>query len=547
MSKVSSYLQSHIVGEVLTRSDICDAYSRDGSVLQQKPDMVVHPRTVNDIRKIVRFSSQLAAKGHKLSILARGCGTSVTASSVSGGIVIDMASHLSGVLEYDTKQRLVRTQSGVNLDTLVNALRLHGTTMPQMEPRGTGTVGGYIGEGYGANLEANYEHVRSSIARLEIVLSGGELLQTGPISKRELGKKKGLPGAEGDMYRGIDTVLEDYAEVIDTLRGEPYRDMSGYPGIADVVGKGGTFDLTPLFVGAQGTLGIVAEAILKTDFRPAHVSYGVAVFSDGDTARDALDILRKASPSFLEFMDASILETARTQQSEFDWYEAAGKKLKKISHVVVFGWQAFGERKTDKSIKKTTKALQKLECFLHIPRDDEEIEKLDSLRDIANYLKRSTTNIADGAPEVVSGFYIPGDNFETFSKELKVLAKTLQLDLPLYGSALSSIYTVLPQLSLKKVGDKQKIFKLIDLLMKLVDKHNGTYYARGGEGKLTTHYARENWDDKKREMVAAIRAVFDPHGILNSGVKQEQAISELIPMLRADNTVAPHLSHSPSA
>lgn len=547
MSKVSSYLQSHISGEVLTRSDVRDTYTRDGSVLQETPDMVIHPRTINDVRKILRFSSQLAAKGHTLSVLARGAGTSTSASAITSGIVLDTSSYLSNVLEYDIKQRLVRVQAGASSDGLISALRLHATTIASLEAAMPATIGGFISEGHGAKLENNYQNVQKAVSRLEVVLSGGEVIQTGPIGKRELSKKKGLPGAEGDVYRGVDAVLEDYSDVIDEIKKEPYRDMSGYPGIADVVSKNGTFDLTPLFVGAQGTLGVISEAIMKAEFRPANIAYGVVAFHDGDTARDALDILRKLSPSFLELMDAAVIESARSQRVEFDWYDGASEKLQKITHVVVYGWQAFGDRAAEKNLKKSEKSLQKLNAFLYMPTDDEEIEKLDVLRDVASYLRRSTTNITDAAPDTIGGFYIPRVNFESFSNELVALGTSLHLDLPLYGSALSNIYTVMPQLSLKRVGDKQKIFKLIDKLMQLVAKHGGIYYAHGGEGKLTTHFAQKAWDGKRRDMVAAIKAVFDPHDILNTGAKQSQEIADLISMIRPDNTIAPHLAKNPGA
>jgi hypothetical protein len=66
MSKVASYLQEHILGEVSTNPAILAAMSHDGSVLEIQPDMVVYPRVTSDIRKVARFAWQLAEKGHVL-------------------------------------------------------------------------------------------------------------------------------------------------------------------------------------------------------------------------------------------------------------------------------------------------------------------------------------------------------------------------------------------------------------------------------------------------------------------------------------------------
>lgn len=546
MSKVSSYLQSHILGEVMTRSDVCEVYARDGSVLSEKPDMVIHPRTINDVRKVLRFCSQLADKGHVLSVLPRGKGTSTVGSAISNGAILDLSVYLSSVLEYEPKRRLVRVQAGTSFDGLINALRLHGTTIPTLRPSTPSTIGGLIGEGYSDRFETSYRQVRAMVSRLEVVLPGGEIIQTGPITKRELSKKKGLPGAEGDIYRGIDAILEDYSDVVDEIKNRPYREMVGYPGVADVVNKKGTFDLTPLFVGAAGTLGVVVEAILQAEFRPAHVSYAVAVFRDSDTARDALDVIRKHSPSFIEYIDASIVRTAHTQRVEFDWFDAASEQQQGVSTVIVYGWEGFGDRRLDKSVKKSVRDLKKLNCYLHIPKDDEELEQLDAIFNVSSYARYSTTNMTDISPEIVGGFHVPHINFESFSTDLIALGRTLHLDLPMHGSALSGVYTIMPQLSLKKVGDKQKIFKLVDQLMKLVEKHSGVYYAHGGEGRLTSHIAFGSLDERHRDMIGAIKRVFDQHGILNAGVKQDGEITDLVKKMRSDNTIAPHLANQPS-
>ena len=64
MSKVAAYLQEHILGEVSTNPAILSSLSRDLSVLEMTPEMAVYPRATNDIRKIARFTWQLAEKGH---------------------------------------------------------------------------------------------------------------------------------------------------------------------------------------------------------------------------------------------------------------------------------------------------------------------------------------------------------------------------------------------------------------------------------------------------------------------------------------------------
>lgn len=536
MSKVSSYLQNHLLGDVVTRQDFRDAVSRDSGVLAAVPTIVIRPRAVNDIRKVLRFSSQLAEKGHTLSVTPRGNGGSATGSALSSDITLDMTRYLSNIFEYDMKQQLLRLQAGVRADVIQNALLLSGSQSAVLKGARTTTVGGLIGEGIGAGLGDNYEAVRDSVSRLEVVLADGEVLQTGSLNKRELGKKKGLQGAEGDVYRGVDAVLEDYADVIEELRNRPYRSMSGYPGIVDVL-KGGTFDLAPLFIGSQGTLGVVVEAIIKTEFRPAHDAYAVALFSNGEAARDALDTLRKLSPTKLDFIESAFIESAVSQDVKLEWYDQALQQLQQVSHAVVFGWSGFNDRAVERPMKKALKLLGKQQCFVYeLPLDDA-VDRVSLVRDLPSYLRYARDHINEVAPEIVGGFYVPVQRFEDFSMALAALGGKLHVDLPLYGDALAQVYTVLPALSLQKVGDKQKLLKIIDGVMKLVESHDGVYYAHGGEGRLSAPLARKAWSERERDMYDAIRRVFDPQGILNPVAKADIEIKELISQLAPDNHV----------
>ena len=68
MNKVATYLNGHLTGEVLVNDLLLDAAQSDGSVLARRPEMIARPSNVNDIRKIMRFCSQLADKGHILSM-----------------------------------------------------------------------------------------------------------------------------------------------------------------------------------------------------------------------------------------------------------------------------------------------------------------------------------------------------------------------------------------------------------------------------------------------------------------------------------------------
>ena len=107
MSKIVKYLNGYILGEVSARESRLKQFSTDRSILKIEPNIVVYPRILDDVRKIMRFSCQLAEKKHIFGVTMRGFGGSTDGSSIGDGIVVDLSRHLDAIQELDLKFRLV--------------------------------------------------------------------------------------------------------------------------------------------------------------------------------------------------------------------------------------------------------------------------------------------------------------------------------------------------------------------------------------------------------------------------------------------------------
>src|SRR5215213_9123491 len=113
MNKVAGYLQEHLDGEVLTSAPIRQYFSTDASILTMTPAMVVYPKHTNDVRKTLRFSWQLAERGHHLPITARGRGSDLSGAAIGSGVIVVFPAHMNRLLELDIKQNLARIQPGL--------------------------------------------------------------------------------------------------------------------------------------------------------------------------------------------------------------------------------------------------------------------------------------------------------------------------------------------------------------------------------------------------------------------------------------------------
>lgn len=535
MSKVSNYLNEHVLGEVTSNPAIRQALSTDASILTITPDMVVYPRTTNDIRKVARFSNQLAEKGHVLPITVRGGGSDQTGAAIGKGIILSTTAHLTKIFECDAKQRLVRVQPGVNFQALNDTLALNGLTIPSAPLSARySTIGGAIANNASGLKSGKYGATFDYVNQLEVVLSNGDILQTGRISKRELSRRKGMQTFEGEIYRQIDNILTDNAELIASLPTQSEeRNNLGYA-IADVKRKDGSIDLAPLFVGAQGTLGIVSEIIMKAaPQQTGEIVVGVA-FDTWEKARDALDILRALDPSILELIDGGYYEQAAKIGKRIAFYEEA-QKGGDVAAVVVACIDDPAERQRKKKAKKLQKLLAELATYIEL-EDGSDADHLYALRTVT-YTAVNPDGETEMVPPSVDGAYIPAERFEDFMEALKILSSKIKQPLLVSGHALESVYSVRPVFRLHSVTDRQKLLAFADEYTKLVDSHSGYITAESAEGRLKSALAYKHLDDELKDLYRQIRDVFDPLGILNPGVKDQQTLKSLVPSVRKEYTL----------
>jgi FAD/FMN-containing dehydrogenase len=522
MNKIAHYLNTHMLGEVSVTPSVLEAYSTDASVLHSTPEMVAYPRSTSDIRKIARFSWQLAEKGHTLPLTPRGAGSDTTGAAIGSGMIMATMQHLNRIFEYDGGQKLVRVQPGVTISALSNALALHGTAIPELRwDHQMASIGGSI-----ASQRSSIEYVD----QLEVVLANGDVLQTKRLSKKELDKKKGKQDFEGEIYRGVDGLIEENPELLDTIVYDDDRlDHEGYAGLEMVKEKNGSFDLTPLFVGSQGTLGIISEMILKAEFVNQSPAVVAAVFATRTDARDALDDIDEVDPTAVEYIDGKYFEAAKLAGKVYRFYEEAMGQFESVEAVVVITVNDFSQRARS---KKTKRLLTKLKS-----RGAHVVGDIDFLNSDLRSLGSATSWLLNpekpeiSSPPILDGVFVGIDRFDVFTADLDQLMKKHHVALALYGRPLDELWYVRPLMRLNTVSDKQKLFKLTAELAALAKKHGGTPFGAGGEGRIGAGLRTE--DTKQHELYKKLKDIFDPNGTLNPGVKYNTSARDLARQLRS--------------
>ena len=525
MNKIAVYLSQHLSGEVSSAQSLRKLYATDGGILSIAPEIVAFPRVTNDIRKVARFTWQLAEKGHTVGVTTRGYGGDVTGAAIGKGIVVDTSKYLNGILEIAVKDKLIHVQPGASLSYIEESLKWQGAALPGASHRGIRdvSVGGAIAnDSLGADGS-----VSDSIKRLEVVLANGDIIETGKLSRREVSKKLGLQTFEGEIYRKLEGLIEDNETLIKQLAEDKTRDNTGYKRIAEVRAKDGSFDLTPLFVGSQGTLGIISEAVLKTQFYALDETLAVITADSIQTGRDVSERVLELEPAEVRVIDGALLRRAAKNGTSFSVLGS----VENIGAVVVIRFNDFNTRAQDHKLKKLRKLLKKINMSA-IDSTERDPADFRTLTGINVTLQLSASDDKVAMP-IINGISIPVNRCEEFEIAVGELATKHHLELPLEFDGIAGVYNAFPLLSLDSVADKQKIFKLLTDYAALVDKCGGAFTADGAEGRLKANAAWATLDEAHARLYEQVRAIFDPFGTLNPGVKQTGELRTLVGSLRS--------------
>ena len=185
-------LNNQITGDVLVSDMSRSLYSSGASIYRIKPRAIVQPRSTNDLVVIIRF-----AREHQIAITARGGGTSRTGNELGEGIVIDFGKYLNQVVDFSADGRWVRVQPGIVLAELNRYLKPYGLFFP-IDPstKDSATLGGMIANNSSGPHAVKYGTTRSQVSSLELVLTSGEIVQTGPTQlPAAVGGTSGAPTA----------------------------------------------------------------------------------------------------------------------------------------------------------------------------------------------------------------------------------------------------------------------------------------------------------------------------------------------------------------
>ena len=541
MNKVAHYLQEHLIGEVMTGNDARSYFSTDGSVLTVSPAIVVYPRNENDVRKTARFTWQLAERGKVIPITARGSGTDQGGAAIGEGLLLVFPAHMNRILELDGKSGDIIIEPGSNFGKMQQTLFTHNRFVPAYPSSFEySTIGGAVANNSNGPKSIKYGQIKEYVNGLRVVLANGEVLQTGRISKREVNKKLGLATFEGEIYRNLDTLIEENSQLIKSITTVPTS--AGY-GLAEVKKKDGSFDLTPLFVGGQGTLGIITEVSLQTEPHNPNSTLIEAHIHELDILTDVVRELRamKEKPSAIEMVNEHLLDFIHKNNPN-QLKGTIQTPYPKILLLIEFDNPA--DRTQKKLAKKVSKILKSRHIDHKIEMDQSKIESMWRIREsAASFIAFADKNVR--AVPIIEDGIVPTEKIGEFIKELYALLSRNNLPQVVWGSVGMGVVQTRPLLDLSQVGDRQRAAKLMEDYYSLVVSMGGSTTAGNNDGRLRAPYLPLVYGPAIYTLFEKVKQVFDPYGTLNPGVKVGVTTEETKALMRQEFDLNHFYDHLP--
>ena len=442
-----------ILGEENYTDSLIDmvSYSKDASEFKHRPDAAVWATTTDEVSAILKLANK-----EKFPVTARGAGTSLAGLTVpeKGGVVLDLG-RMNKIIKISIEDRLAVVQPGVVYARLEEALTPHGFFFPPDPASGTvSTLGGNVACNAGGIKGAKYGTTKDYVLALEVVLPDGRVMHTGSNCMKS---------------------------------------VSGY-------------DLTKLFVGSEGTLGVITEITLKINPKPPLTLTTMATFDDlEDAGRAVSEIMHSGIiPSALEIVDQQTL-IAMNQNTDLN--------LPEVEAILIAETDGYTEEETEFQLAKIIDIFKKNNASTVKRADsEEEAEALWTARKSAyGVMSRINNNL------FVEDLSVPISKMPHMLRAVSDIAKKYELKIPTVGHAGDG--NLHPTISFDGTNPEEvkRVEEASAAIYDKVIELGGTLTGEHGIGLAKARFMHLEHDPVAMDVMRGIKKLFDPNNILNPG------------------------------
>ncbi len=545
MEKIFEELKKKISGEVVVDEASLEQYSGDYSIFKIKPRAVVFPKNADDVGKLVQFvvkkrkengstrsknsgQARSPQENKNLSITARSAGTDMTGGPLNNSIIVSFIKHMNEMKEIGEDYAVV--EPGVYFRDLEAELDRRGLMYPPAPAsKDLCALGGMISNNSGGERSLSYGKTENFVESLKIVLSDGKLYEIKPLSASQLKKKIAGKSFESGIYRKIYNLIEKNYDAIKKAKPDVSKNSAGYD-LWNVWDRK-TFDLTKLFVGAQGTLGLITEAKLRM-VKKKKFSRLIVVFTktlepvpglveavlpfkpesiesfDDKTMGLAMRFL----PSILKMMKGRAITLAFKFIPEFFMILKGG--FPKM--IILIEVASDSESELFRKMDLIKQAALKFPVQARVIKSEAEEEKYWIMRRQSFTLLHSHVKGLEAASFVEDIIVKPEFLPEVLPKVNEILdAHKDKMIYTIAGHPGNGNFHIIPLIDLKDPEIQGVISDCMEKIYKLVIEYGGSITAEHNDGLIRGPYLKMMYGEKIYKLFVETKKIFDPLDIFN--------------------------------
>ena len=555
-AELKAALKGAMRGEVSDDAAVLTAASRDTSLFERMPELVVYPEDADDVGAVVKTISALRqAQGERadLSVTARSAGTDMSGGPLTTGVVVSFTKHMNTMGEVERSEDteaergmagFAVTEPGVYYRDFEKATLEKGLILPSYPAsRELAAMGGIVSNDAGGERTLKYGKTEKYVEELDVVLSDGSQALFKALTPSELEEKKKLQTLEGTIYREMDALLAENAALIEEHRPKVSKNSAGYAlwsistgGGPASGGRERTFNLAKLICGSQGTLALWTRAKLALVAPKGHRAMLVIFLYDLTILPEIVKRVLPQNPESFESFDDHTFTLAvkfmPQMLSQMGFVKAAKLGIDFIPEIELVAtggvpklllMAEFAEDTIEAADAKACMArgaLANLNLKMKIEKNEKESEKYWIVRRESFNLLRKNLHGLHTAP-FIDDFVVPPSCYPEFLPKLNALLDEYASHFiyTIAGHIGNGNFHIIPLMDLSKEENRQVILDLAPKVYELVIKEGGTTTGEHNDGIIRTPYLPMLFGSEMVALFERTKKIFDPLNIFNPGKK----------------------------
>jgi len=484
-------------------------YATDASMYQMEPIGVVIPRHAGDVQAAFEVANR-----QNVPILPRGGGTSLNGQTVNRAIVLDFSPHMNRVLEVNEAEGWARVEPGLVQDELNAHVRPLGLLFgPDTSTSNRATLGGMIGNNSGGAHSIAYGLTVEHVIELTALLADGSRVVFGEVTPEVFRQKMQAAGLEGQIYREVARIKEQYADEIRARYPKHWRRVCGYN--LDELLKDRPLNMARLVVGSEGTLLTVVEAKVRLVPRPKKTALDVVHYRDIQEALESSQAILETGPYAVELTDKMILDLARgniEQSQRMGFVQGDPAAIL----IVEYAGESDAEVKAKVEALEARRARERFGYASHLAYDPAEQQSIWKLRKAGLGLLLGTKGDSKPIAFIEDTAVDPKDLPEFVPRFREIMAKHGARG-AYYGHCSVGCLHIRPLINLKTERGLEQVRAIAGEIFDLVLEYGGAISSEHGDGRSRSPFLERVYGPKIFQAFREFKHAFDPKNLMNPG------------------------------